>query len=206
MSEKWLRVTAPDWDTDPLTLAFVRDQHLRVTNGSLEDDWIVRAIRTSLNRAQFFTQRLLLPQTWDWRLPVPSCREITIKKAPVREVASITYVDVDGVTQTFGGSPPPYELLSPSLNSNQRDSIVLDLNEVWPTTQRDPYPVTIRLELGYALNDDDPAVADIPEEINSGRLIYIGELYKQRSESVQTINNTPAMIRARDLWLQHKVY
>jgi uncharacterized phiE125 gp8 family phage protein len=206
MSEKWLRVTAPDADTDPLTLAFVRDQHLRVTNGTLEDAWIRRAIRSSLAAAQKVTNRLLLPQTWDLRMSRPTCHELEFNKAPVREVGPITYVDSNGDTQTFGGSPAPWELLSTSLQTNQKDSIVLDYAEVWPTTQSVPYPVTIRLALGYPLNEEDPAVADIPEDILSGRLLYIGELYKQRSESVQAINNAPSVIRARDLWLRHRVY
>lgn len=206
MSEKWLRVIGPDLDTDPLTLAFVRDQHLRVTNGSVEDAWITRAIRSSLGAAQRVTGRLFLTQTWDWRLARPCGREIKINKAPVQSVESITYVDVDGVTQTFGGSPAPYELFSTSLHTNKKDAIVLDYNEEWMTTQADPYPVTIRLVLGYPGNDESPAMADIPEDINTGRLLYIGELYKQRSESVQTINSTPAVIRARDLWKRHSVY
>lgn len=207
MSEKWLLVTAPDWDDDPLTLAFVRDQHLRVTNGSLEDAWIERAIKSSLVAAERVSGRVFLTQTWDLRIPVPSCREFKFSKAPVQSVESITYVDVDGVTQTaFGGSPAPYELMQTSMHTNKKDSLVLDDGEVWPSTRSEPYPVTIRVLLGYPNNDADPAVADMPEDINSGRLIYIGELYKQRSESVQTINNTPAVIRARDLWLRHAVY
>lgn len=206
MSEKWLRVTAPDWDTDPLTLAFVRDQHLRVTNGTAEDAWITRAIRSSIVEAEKVTGRLLLTQTWDWRIPSPTCRELKINKAPVQSVESITYVDADGVTQPFGGSPAPYELISTSLHTNQKDSIVLNYDEVWMTSRADLYPVTIRLVLGYPDTAESPAVTDIPEDINSGRLLYIGELYKQRSESVQSINNSPAVIRARDLWKRHAVY
>ena len=206
MIEKWIRVTPPDLDTDPLTLDFVRDQHLRVTNGSVEDAWIRRAIRSSLIQAQKFSRRVHLTETWDLRTAFPCGREIEFSKAPVQEVESITYVDANGETQTLGASPPPYEFINPSIDTNQKASIVLGYGESWPACRSQPYPVTIRLVLGYPDNDETPVRADIPEDILNGRLVWIGELYKQRTESVQTINNTPAMIRARDLWRMHKVY
>lgn len=207
MTTTWRRTVKPDLATDPLTLAYVRDQHLRATNGSAEDDFIRRAIRTSLARAQQVTNRVLLPQRWTLTLSRFPCgaNAILIDRGPVRDVLSIAYVDEDGVTQTWG-SPAPWTLRNPSADTNQKAEVVLDPDGEWPTTRAQWNAVTLTLELGYPDTDATPALADIPEDINLGRLVMIGEMYKQRSESVHAINHTPAMIRARDLWLPYKVY
>lgn len=207
MTQSWRRTEKADLATDPLTVDYVRDQHLRVTNGTLEDDFIRRALRSSLDRAQAVTKRRLLPETWQLIVSRFPCGTdpLILDKGPVRSVPSITYVDEDGVTQTMG-SPSIWALDNPSIDTNKKASIILEPDEEWPTTRAQWNAVILTLELGYPDTDTTPAVADIPEDITLGRLVMIGELYKQRSESVHAINHTPAMIRARDLWMQHKLY
>lgn len=207
MTQTWRRTVKADLTSDPLTLAVARDQHLRVTNGTAEDSWIIRAIRSSLGAAQKVTNRRHLHETWtvSCRFPCGSDR-IVLDRATVRGVTSITYIDPDGVSRVWGGSPSVWELVNPSVESNERAAIVLGYDQEWPETRAQWNAVTITVELGYPDTADSPPVADVPDDIITGRLLMIGEMYKQRSESVHAVHNTPAMIRARDLWLRHKVY
>lgn len=204
----WRRLTEPDLSTDPLTVEFVRDHHLHVTNGTAEDTYIEKLIRASWRAAERGTGRVLLESDW-LRIaaapPSDSCLEL--EKSTVQDIVWIKYADADGTFQTFGGSSPqPYTLLNPTLTSNERAYVELAYGESWPSPRSQPDAFQMRVTLGFPLSSDSPAYAAIPEDITHGRLLVIGELYKQRSESVHSVFNTPAVIRARDLWQHWKVY
>jgi uncharacterized phiE125 gp8 family phage protein len=195
-------VTAPS--SEPVSLAFVRDDHLRVTNGAVEDDWIERAIRTATRMAQRVTGRFLMPQTHDLVMTAFPCGAFSPPHPPLISVPSITYVDADGETQTLDTSL--YQVSAP-IGPHARPGIIAPAyGEVWPTTRLETLEaVTVRFRAGYT-RPGSPETADVPDDIVSGMLLVIGELYKQRSLSVHTVQNTPAVIRARDLWLPYKAY
>lgn len=200
-------VVAPSWDEDPLTLAFVRDDHLRCANGSAEDDKVTRLIRTSYRQAERATQRALIPQTKALvmsRFP-PGAGVIVVPRPPLLSIEEIAYVDPDGVEQTLIGSPEEYNVRTPAGPHAVHGTIWPLYDATWPETRTQPDAVVITFRCGYALAGS-PAVADIPEDILDGRLLMIGELYKQRSESVHAFNQNPAIIRARDLWGGYRVY
>lgn len=201
-------IEPPDLSLDPLTLAFVRDHHLRVTNGTAEDDYIERLIRTSYRMAERVTRRALLPQTW---LQVvsgfPAAGEIVLQKGPVIEVEAISYVDEDGATQPIPGSPADYDVTIPSGPDAGKATVRPLYGESWPTVRSTREAVMVQFQAGYPLLEgESPAVADIPEDITHGRLLAIAEMYKQRSESVHAFNQNPALIRARDLWIGYRLY
>lgn len=198
-------VTAHDWDDDPLSLAFVRDDHLRVTNGTAEDDYIESLMRTSYREAEATTWRALLPQTWKLSLSKFPCLYIQLPMPPCIEVESITYTDVDGVEQAWDGSPLPYDVVIPSGPKAKKAEIWPAYGEEWPTTRVQPRAVEITFRAGY-VTVGSPETPDIPEDITHGRLLMIGELYKQRSDSVHAFNQNPAIIRSRDLWLRYRAY
>jgi uncharacterized phiE125 gp8 family phage protein len=200
-----VRTEAPDASSDPLTLAATRDDHLRSPNGTAEDTYIERLIRVSLRMAERRTRRVLLTQTWQLVMDRFPCGAIELPIAPVQSVTSIAYIDPDGVEQTFGGSPLPYELLNPTLESNVRACVVLAYDQAWPATRTQRDAVTVTLVAGYP-DVGSPAVADVPEDITQGRLLVIGELYKQRSESVHAMSQNPALRGADGLWDAWRVF
>ena len=200
-----VRTVNPEASLDPLTVAAVRDDHLKLTNGSAEDAYVQRLIDVSLAYAERITRRRLLTQTWALLLDRFPAEYIELPIAPIQEVVSITYVDPDGVTQTWGSSPFPYVVTNPTVESNEKATIRLGFNETFPSTRAQPEAVRVTVTVGYP-EVGSPLVCDVPDDIEHGRLLVIGELYKQRTESVHGLASTPAIIRARDLWLQHRVY
>jgi uncharacterized phiE125 gp8 family phage protein len=191
---------------EPLTVDYVRDYHLRSPNGNAEDSYIETLIRVARRAAERVTRRALVPQTW--RLVMsgfPCGGPIVVPKPPLQSVTAITYIDEDGVEQTWGGSPLPYEVVAPSGPQARYGLIAPAYEQVWPTTRRQLEAVTVEFIAGYP-ETGSPAEAQIPEDITHGMLLMIGELYKQRSESVHAFNQNPALIRARDLWLGYQVY
>lgn len=187
----WTRVEDPTGL--PLTVAAVRDLHLRSPNGEVEDDYIARLIETAAAAAEYATNRVLLPQTWTLTMNKFPSGAIELRYPPLTAVTEITYVDVDGVRQTLGGSPLPYEVINPGPRANRRACIVPAYHETWPTTRSQWDAVIVTFDCGYA-------EGELPSSIESGMLLMIGELYKQRSESVHAMNQNPSVIRARDLF------
>lgn len=200
------QIEPPDMALDPLTVAFVRDDYLRAPNGTLEDAFIERAIRASYRAAERVTRRALIPQTWDQVMtgwPIWT-GQIVLAKAPVLEVLAISYVDEAGDEQSLTTSPADYAVTIPSGPLAGKATVQPVYGASWPAARE---LVTVRYRAGYPLlEDESPAVADIPEDITHGRLLMIGEMYKQRSESVHSFNSNPAVIRARDLWIGYRVY
>lgn len=199
------QVEAPDLTAgDTLTLAFVRDHHLRCPNGSAEDAYITRLLKTSYRAAERTTRRAHLPQTWALVMDRFPSGEIVVPRPPLLAVDDITYIDTDGIEQLWGGSPLPYQVSAPVGPQAPRGRIRPVYGTSWPATRSQMDAVVVTFQAGYAAAGSPP-VATVPEDIDHGRLLVIHELYKQRSESVHAIQN-PAMIRARDLWLGYRAY
>lgn len=200
-------IAAGDPDLDPLTLAFVRDQHLRAADSTAENAYITRLMTVSLATAERVTRRPMLPQSRQLVLDRFPCLQIELPMAPLLTVPTITYVDADGAEQTLSStaSPAQFEVSTPTGPRAVRGHVRPLYGEIWPSVRYQPDAVKIAYTCGYeALGN--PPVATIPEEITHGRLLVIGELYKQRSESVHVSNQSPALIRARDLFLAYRVY
>ncbi len=228
-------ITAPD-PLDVLSLAFVRDKHLRVPNdGDVEDEFITRLIKSVYFTAERVTRRCLLPQTrqlvidhfpfdrHDWPgyalgylLPgIVARRRIVIPMPPLISVTSVEYIDPDGNTQTL--DPSKYTVSIPR-GPRAKSGYILPnpITSIWPVTQIRPDAVTITVEAGYAL-PGSPAAPDtgspapllpetaIPEEVVTGMLLWIGEHYKQRSESIDG-RFGPAVVRANDIWMGYRAY
>ena len=189
----------------PLDVAFVRDSHLRVTNGTDEDGYISTLIAVAARMAERTMRRAVLPQTLELVLNrFPLCA-IELPMPPLQSVTSVTYVDADGVAQVLGGSPLPFQVVVPQGPQAPRGCIEPFYGEAWPTARRQPAAVRVRYEAGYPLVGSPPATT-MPEDVLHGMLLVIGELYKQRSESVHAFAQNPALVRARDLWLAYRVY
>lgn len=197
------RIEKPDMSRDALITDFLRDDHLRAAAGTVEDDWIERAWLVTYQRAEKVTRRPLIPQTWALVMDRFPCREIVIPKSPLLAVASIDYVDPDGVLQTLGGSPASFNVQAPSGDNPPKGTIVPLYGETWPSMRTVPDAVTVTFTCGYPLVDN---IADVPADITHARLLLLGELYKQRSLSVHAFNQNPAIVQADAIWREYRSY
>lgn len=191
---------------EPLELAFVRDLHLRVANGAAEDLRIESWIRTARRQGEAFTGRAFQPRQ-RWHLVMnrfPSC-VIQLPRPPLIEVAEIAYYDEDNALQTVDEAN---YLVDAPVGPYAKPGTVTPISTFeWPATYwRRPNAVTVKFDAGYLDTSVSPEEANVPEDLKDGMCLVIGELYKQRSESVHGfgVGQSPALLRARQLWWPYR--
>jgi uncharacterized phiE125 gp8 family phage protein len=178
-----MRTVAP---TEPLlSLAYVRDQIIRVVNGSVEDANIESLIRAATEEAEEATQRALMPQTWQMVLSGFPSGDIVLERPPLIEVTSFGYTDADGNAQTLAVSPLDFQIV-PS-GKYQKARLRVSVGASWPSVRTGEDAVTITYTAGYT-DDTDPQL----EWIKRGVAVLVGELYKQRSLTVVGTSIVPA--------------
>ncbi len=188
-----------------LDLDFVRDDHLKVTNGTAEDAYIGSIIKVADAMAERFTRRSLMPQDRKLTMDRFPRRIIRLPMPPLVEVTRIAYVDGDGAERVLALGTD-YVVSAPVGPRAKPGRIAPAYGTVWPTTRCQMDAVTVEYRAGYVLPGTSPETADVPDEILQGQLLVVGELYKQRSLSVQAPNNTPAVIAAERLWHGYRAY
>lgn len=163
----------------PVSVAYVRDQVLRVSNGSAEDEFIQNAIRAAVDVYEDETLKALMAQTWEVRLDgFPSSGWIELPRtteAPLIAVDAFGYYDSDGDAQALVGSPADYVVI-PSGKYTPAQLRPL-AGASFPSTYGRLDAVTVTYRCGYESADR------VPMKIVSGIGLLAGELYKQRSLS-----------------------
>lgn len=91
---------------------------------------------------------------------------ICVPCVPLISVTSITYIDVDGVTQTLSSSL--YSITDPA-----KGVITLNYGESWPTTRWQPNAVTVRFVAGMAATFTASATTSVLTF--SGRSFTVGD-------------------------------
>ncbi len=197
-------VTAPV--EEPMSVAFVRDQHLRSPNGDEEDEYIRSLIEVAREVAEQQTRRALTTQTHDLVLsgwPIDAPARIIFPKPPLQSVTSVTYIDADGDTQTWDSTK--YQTSIPSGPNARRAELLPIPSENWPTLGTSYVdPVTARFVCGY-VSPTSPIEPDVPKMIQQGMLLLIGELYKQRTESVHVVRTSVAVRAAYSMFAGMRV-
>lgn len=155
----WTRTVDPV--EEPISLEEAKAQ-ARVTDES-SDGVFDGYIQTARQACEDYMGRGLFTQTWRMVLedfadviPLPMA-------APLQSVSSITYYDVDGVSQTLSTSV--YDT-----DTNSRPGcVVLKVNQSWPELQsgRLNGRVTITYVVGWT------ATGSIPQLIKHGLLMYV---------------------------------
>jgi uncharacterized phiE125 gp8 family phage protein len=195
-------VTAPDYL--PIAVATVEADHLRVAStGGEETTYVTGLIKTATRLAEKHTGRDLQLQRRELLLAGFPAGPIRLPHPPVRAIVSIVYLDDDGVEQTLATSA--YALRSNGRDVNREGWVEPVYGTTWPTARPHLGAVTVTYDTGYS-DGASPEAAAIPDDILHGILLVIGELYKQRSESVHAFNQNPALIRARQLWDGYRIY
>lgn len=203
-SVSWYLQQAEASTVYPLDLDFVRDHHLRGANGTAEDDYIFHLIKVATRMAETYMRRPVMPQSLSLVLDGFPAGSIEVPM-PVSEVISITYQDANGDPQTL--SAADYQVSHAQALGTRKGIISLAPSASWPTTESDQVAaVTVTFRSGFA-TIGSPEVAEVPADIKHGLLLVIGEMYKQRSESVIGPGVEPAVLRAqRDFWHPYRVY
>lgn len=129
--------------TAPITTADAK-AFLRVDNDD-EDELIEELQLVALEYCESQTQRQFRPATYDLKLRGWWDGALTLPRPPTASVASITYADSAGTTQTVSTSV--YEVVPSYRGVGQ---IVRAPHQVWPVVQSGKeYPITIRFSCGY---------------------------------------------------------
>jgi uncharacterized phiE125 gp8 family phage protein len=194
-------IAAPS--SEPVTLGFVRDQHLRAASENAEDEFIQHVITVSRREGERITRRSWVEQTR--RLVQDGfSAELLLTWPPVLEVASVTYVDEDGATQTM--DPSAYQVSLPTGPYAGCGRIRPAYDTTWPTTRAQMDAVTVTYTAGYRDDTVSPPIVSVPADLIHGMLLMVGELYKLRSLSVHTMSQNPAIVQARSIWMGYRVY
>jgi len=121
--------------------------------------------------AEAATDRVLITQTWQASFDCLST-PLKLARQSVQSVASITYVDVDGATQTLAADQ--YRL-----TGWDNSEIIPAYGVTWPTPRGDADCVTVTWVAGYG---DD--VEDVPAPIRQWILVRLATLFEHREEVV----------------------
>lgn len=141
-----------------LTLEYVK-AHIRAL-GSTDDDLTLLRIDAAIQYFEEYTGRVLATQTHEaWLDGFPfigangKFARIELPNPPLLSVPSITYIDGDGVTQSFtdGASPETnlFTVSAPVGPYARRGFVEPIYGQVWPTARCQTGSVKIRYTCGY---------------------------------------------------------
>lgn len=156
-------VTPPEAVLSTAPLSDV-ENHLRI-DAIAEGAALNVYAKAAAQHAQEFTRRGIGSQVWDLLLDAFPAGPINLPLPPLQSVASITYVDTNGVTQTWAAEDYTVDAVS--------GRIFPAYGRWYPATRNVPNAVTVRFTCGY------PA-ANVPESIRAAMLLLVGDLYENR--------------------------
>jgi uncharacterized phiE125 gp8 family phage protein len=151
---------------EPISLAEAK-LHARVDDSD-RDTLITVFIKSAREAAEHELGRALITQTWRLTLDEFPCAEIELPKPKVLSIASVGYVDADGVDQVVSSA-------NYTLDSAQLPGWVLPAeNFDWPATRAIANAVRVDFTAGYG-----PAATDVPASVRQWMLLQIGAAVKQ---------------------------
>lgn len=166
-------VTAPA--REPIDLASAK-VHLRVDTDD-ENTLIDGLIKSAREYVESATGRALLTQTWDLKLDGFWCGALELPKAPVSAITSITYLDMNGASQTWASANYLTDLPAGPKASKAR--ITTAYAVVAPSTYDVMNAVTVRFVCGYGSSGDR-----VPAALRQAMLLLIGHWYQAREAVV----------------------
>lgn len=180
--------------TEPVTLAEAQ-LHLRLdTVGSPPshpDDTLVNMmISASRENAEQYTGVTITSATYEMVAPVNK-DNISLQTFPVNSIASVTYVDGDGVTQTV--DPSAYEL-----NNYYRPARLYFKGSASPA-----FDVKVVFTAGYT-DGQSPNPFPTPAGVKSAILLMLGNLYENR-ETVSSMQSYERPQSATYLLTPHRI-
>jgi len=158
-------------ELEPVTTAQAKTQ-CRISS-STDDSYIDSLVKAAREQIESFCSRALLKQTWRMTLDSFPCfgTGIDIPVNPLIAVNSITYVDTNGVTQTWDSSQYQVD------TSAQIGRIVPAYAVVYPVTRYQINAVTIEFDAGYG-----ELTANVPESFKLAIKLMVAHWYFNRGE------------------------
>ena len=140
---------------------------LRITDSD-QDTEVSGLISSAREYVEAALNRSLMTQTWVLRL---RCFEepIVLPNPPLISVSSITYLDIDGTSQTLSSSVYTVDTY------REPSGIVLAYAQSWPSTRDQINAVTITYTAGYGGSSDT-----VPASIKHAIKILISHWYENR--------------------------
>ncbi len=159
---------------EPVTLAEAKD-HLRVTAEDTTQDVIVQSlIPRARATIEDQTLRQLLAATYRRSFGCWPRERIDLPRPPLQSVTSITYVDLNGVTQTLPTTE--YQVV----DDPEGAYIVPAYLKVWPVPRYQPEAVVVTFVAGYE------NAAAVPGPLRQAVLLLVEHLFIQTSPVVDT--------------------
>ncbi len=163
---------------EPLSLAEAK-AHCKVDVDD-ENDLIDTLIIAARQTVETFTHRALITQTWalklddfpDWRTSASAWAAIVLPLPPTQSITSITYLDLNGATQTW--DPTFYDTDLPVGPRASPGRVLPAYQQIYPVTRQVPNAVTVTFVAGYGL-----AVA-VPAAMKAAMKLLVGNLWLNR--------------------------
>jgi len=168
----------------PITLEEAKE-HLRVTDTN-SDSYIQGLIAMVTEYVEGVTSRTLITTQYTWtRDEFPRAQCMLVPKPPLQSISSITYIDTNQSTQTWGSTY--YTVDTASVPAR----ICPAYQETWPITLNVPNAVTVTYTAGYGNH-----LGAVPEGIKHAIKFLVAHYWSNRQESVTaaalvTSVNTP---------------
>lgn len=164
--------------TEPVSTSEAK-AHLRVDTTD-EDTLIASYVSAAVKYIETQTGPLIT-QTWDYKVNrewplVDNYYSIYLPFSPVQSVTSVTYVDIDGATQTLSAG------LYQTVLSAPNPYLTKAYNQDWPQIRDIPDAITVRFVAGYG------NAAAVPAPIKSAILLMVGRLYEHREEVIAGVS------------------
>lgn len=174
--------TAPA--SEPVSTAEAKT-HLRIDTTD-EDIYVASLVKAARQWVEQVTRRALITQTYTltlddfWR---GGDQVLFVPRPTLQSVTSITYVDGDGITQTWATTE--YEVDT----SRDPGRIVLADGKSFPTTADETNAITIVYDAGYG-----DAATDVPSEIVHAIKLLVGEMYCDRGNKPVAVPSAVHML------------
>jgi len=166
-------------EIEPISLFEVKD-HLRLDHDEHTEDDLIKTtlIPAARKYCELRQNRTYITQTWElWLDAFPDKGYIEIPKPPLQSVDSIKYYDTSDSEATFSSS---YYTVDDK--DQYSPKVFLNYGQSWPSTALRPYNgVCVTFVAGYG--DDG---YDVPQNVRSAMLLFIGHLYENREAVVTT--------------------
>ncbi len=152
---------------EPVTVEQAK-AHCRV-DGTQEDAQFAIWIKAATRAGEKLTSRQFCTATWRYSCDTFAEWEFELRRGPVQSIASITYVDLDGITQTVDAAD--YALNNSADPATVQPGYLL----LWPQQVRYvPNAVRINFVAGYGEPDD------VPDTYKQAILLTVGSWYAGR--------------------------
>lgn len=189
-----------------VSLATVKT-YLRLTTTDNDTDLTDLFIPAAIDLIEQKTHRQLITATYTLKRSYwPRGCRLYLPKGQLQSVSSITYVDADGVTQTWDSSK--YEVET----DPEPGYINLVAGETWPTSlsPQGDHAITITFVCGYG-----GSATSIPARVKAAVLFQVAHLFDMRSAVVtgtiatqipETLNALIDLIRLQDQFFDYGWY